>query len=266
MIRSTHTGTINLGGGEPVSCYVLEDGQRVLVASQIQGVLGAGKDRHLGRILSRLPSDSEALDVRPVSFVSPGGPAKGYTASDVMAILKAFTRAFRAGALHEKQVPMAVRAIAALEACAEVGLAALIDEATGYEKERPEGSMAAYFDKVFAKTLGDWELLFDPEWDRMLCKLYGHKYQGRPPRFVGGINHMVYLASFGEPVTDHLGDINPNPSHGHNHHQFLTDEAKRVLSNTIATFKGLIRTSRSPKDFLQKVDVVFKGAPLQLEF
>ncbi len=266
LIRSTHTGKINLGGAEPVNCYVLEDGQRVLVASQIQGVLGASKNRHLGRVLERLPSESKALDVRPVTFVSPGGNAKGYTSSDVVSILRAFQRGFLRGELHDKQIPMAMRAMAAIEAFAEVGLAALIDEATGYQSVRAPDAMSSYFDRVFADRMAPWVMCFDSDWDQSLCKLYGYQYAGRPPLFVRGINYMTYRIAFGDDAAKHLSDVNKDPCHRRNHHQLLTPEAKTVLSNTIAAIKVLVKTSRNPKDFLAKIAAVFRGAPLQMEF
>jgi len=264
VIRSTHTGELNLGGSSPIPCYVLEDGQRVVVASGIQGLLGASKNGHLSRQLARLSNESDRLTLRPVPFISPGGPATGYAAEDIVKILRAYQRAFLNGTLHSQQRPIAMAAMSAIEAFAEVGLRALIDDATGFTKERASDDLTTYFQRVFAERMRAWSVCFDSEWDRLLCKLYGYDYEGRPPRFAAGINHMVYRITFGEEVASELGIRNPSPSHRSNH-QHLTDEGRNALSNTISTVKGLIRVSRGPQDFMAKVGVVFKNAPLQLE-
>ncbi len=266
MIKATHSGTINLGGAEPTSCHVLEDGQRVLVASQIQGILGASKNGLLRRQLSRLDHGSGDLALLPISFIaSPGGEALGYTSEDVVKILRAYQRAFLKGTLHPKQMPIAMAAMAAIEAFADVGLRTLIDDATGYAKTRPLDEQAAYFARVFRERRGAWEKLFDAEWDRLLCRLYGHEYAGRPPRFASAINAMVYRFAFGDEAHAELLNRNPSPSHHSNHHQHLTDEARQALAVTIGIVKGVAKLSRSPREFMSKLGVLYKDAPLQLE-
>jgi len=265
--RSKATGLINLGGAEPVPCDVLEDGTRVLTAAQIQGILGAAKDRNIGRSVARLTKHSGPLSLLPIAFVRDGTECIGYTAEDVVAILRAYQRAFLAGTLHEKQKPAALAAMAAIEAFASVGLRALIDEATGFLRsdDRPANDAQSYFERVFRESRMAWEEMFDSEWDRMLCKLYGYPYAGRPPVFAGQINHMVYGFAFGDEARAELKRRNPNPRFGSNHHQDLTDEARAVLSQTIGNVKMTIKLSRSPADFMRKLSVLYKDAPLQLE-
>ena len=263
MIRSIHQGTVNLGGID-VPCYVLEDGQRILTSSQIQGLLGAGKDRHFGRQLARLGNGSGALSLRPIEFMSPSGEAGGFTASDVAKVLLAYQRAYLRGDLHAKQVPIALRAMAAVEAFATIGIAALIDEATGH-KAKPGEHQDAY-SRIFLDVMSLWSEQFDADWDRTLCRLYGYAYAGHPPVFVRGINAMVYRLAFGEQTFEELKRRNPEPRHGKNHHQLLTEEAKIKLSQTINTVRGVAKLSRAPRDFISKLSVVFKDAPMQTEW
>lgn len=263
MIRATHPGTIDLGQG-PLVCYVLEDGTAVLVAEQIQGLLGSAKDGKLARSLARLAKDSDDLNVRPIPFhAGKAGEAIGYTSEDVVKILRAYQRAFIRGALHPKQVPMAMAAMAAIEAFADVGLRALIDRATGYERSLSE--MEGRFGRGLRDSMALWEQCFDAEWDRMLCDLYGYQYTGHPPLFAKGINAMVYRFAFGEDVHAELRARNPNPKKRSNHHQLLTSEARILLSQTISNVKNVIRLSRGPRDFVRKLSVLYKDAPLQLE-
>ncbi len=263
LIRSTHEGTIDLGNG-PTACYVLEDGQRILVASQIQGILGSSKNGHLGRQIARLDHGSKELNLRPVSFLSPGGPALGYSAEDVAKVLAAYQRAFLNGTLHSSQEKIARRAMAAIECFIVIGLDALIDEATGHKGKRDE--YQSTYARLFLDKARMWEEQFDSDWDKTLCRLYGYAYEGRPPVFVRGLNAMVYRLAFGEEAFAELKRRNPEPSHHKNHHQLITDEGKVKLSQTINTVRGIAKLSRTPKDFLTKLGVVYKGAPFQAEW
>lgn len=265
-IRATHEGTIDLGGPEPVRCYVLEDGSRVLIASQIQGLLHASKNRHLERMIARISNDSDALSLRPRLFKSLAGPdAIGYEADDVAKVFLAYQRAFVRGALHHKQVPIAKQAMMAIEAFVHVGLRGLIDEATGYQSVRPADDLQVHYSRIIRDTLRDWELFFDADWDRTLCRVYGYAYSGRPPRFMAKINEMVYRLAVGDDAYEELKRRNQEPKHGTNHHQWLQDNARIVLSQTIATVKGIAKVSRGPREFMEKLGIVFKGAPLQVE-
>jgi hypothetical protein len=266
-MRSIKSATINLGGPEPVACDVLEDHTRVVTAAQIQGILGVTENRHLARSVARLSKVSGGLTLRPIAFVRDGTECVGYTADDVVAILRAYQRAFLSGALRKNQEPIAMAAMAAIEAFAAVGLRAMIDEATGFlhSPDRPVNDAQGYFERVFRERRMAWEEMFDAEWDRMLCKLYGYEYTGRPPVFVRGLNAMVYRFAFGVDAHDELKRRNPNPQHHSNHHQELTDEARIVLSQTISNVKMTIRLSRGPADFMRKLGVLYKDAPLQLE-
>lgn len=266
MIKAVRYGKLNLGGDHPLDCYVLDDGSRVVVAQQIQGLLGSAKDGMLSRSLSRLSNDSEHLTVQPRKFLTlNGGPqASGYTSEDVTKILRAYSRAYRDGKLHEKQVHIALAAMAALEAFADIGLRSMIDLATDTPMNKEEVERK-YLDLVIAKDPSKWVHTFDREWDETWCRLYGHPYEGKPPRFVAFFNDTAYTLSFGGMAKDELKRINPNPRRGSNHHQHLTPEAKHALSITIATMKGLARISRTPTEFFQKLSIVYKNAPLQLD-
>lgn len=265
-LRATHEGTINLGGPEPVRCHVLEDGSRVLISAQIQELLLAGKDRHFRRMIARIPNDSEPLSLQPRTFKSLAGPdAIGYEADDVAKVFVAYQRAYLRGTLHHKQVPIAKQAMMAIEAFVHVGLRGLIDEATGYQAVRPADDLRGHFSRFIRDTIRDWELLFDDDWDRTMCRVYGHPYTGRPPRFAGKLNEMVYRLAIGDEAYEELKRRNQEPRFGQNHHQWLQESARIAVSQTLATVKGIAKVARGPRDFMHKVGVVFKGAPLQEE-
>jgi hypothetical protein len=300
-MKATHEGTLNLGGSV-LQCYVLEDGRRVLSASGVQEAVGSAKDGNLGRLsgripkgpdglttlprnqeavgasknrmagqlLARIPKDSEAVAVHPrnpapIKFSLPhGGVAHGYDERDITQILRAYQRAFLRDELHHKQVPIAKRAMALLEGLADVGLRALIDEATGVAKSPTEHR--DLFGRVFLEHMASWELMFDAEWDRELCRLYGHQYTGKPPRFGAIVNDRVWRFALGIELKSELKRRNPNPRHRSNHGQYCAPEAREVAKQTIRTCKAIAKLSVDAEDWNRKLSAVFEGAPLQLTF
>lgn len=264
MVKATHSGRVSLGG-KTVECHVLDDGTHVLVAAQVQGILGAAKDRHLDRSLARLDHGSDDLEVRPIPFAGPTGEANGYTTEDVTKILRAYQRAFIRGTLHPKQKPIALAAMAAIESLADVGLRAMVAEASGYfaSPSRPADDLQVFYSRIFRERMAAWEVCFDADWDKVLCRLYGQPYEGRPPLFVGNINAMVYRFAFGDAAYEELKRRNPEPRHKSNHHQTLTDEARILLSQTLTTVKSVARLSKGPPDFLRKLGVLYRNAPFQ---
>ncbi len=266
MARETHRGLVKLGLSE-VECSNLDTGERVLSTTQVQGLIGASKNRHLTRFSMRIGKDSEDLSLRPITFIRlDGGVTYGYLAEDVVNILRALQRAFIRDELHYKQIPMARAAMACVESLISVGIIALIDEATGYQQVRPATELRDEHGRIFAERMRDWKCMFDAEWDKEICRVYGHIYSGRPPFFAQKWNDIVYAYALGRAAKDELKRMNPNPKFGRNHSQFLTDEAQIVLSQTIYAVKLILKVSRNPSDFRAKINSAFRDMPLQLSW
>jgi hypothetical protein len=247
--------------------HVLSDGRRVLDTSQGQALFGAAKDRNFWRMLTRIPGLSEYLTVLPrVAFTrADGGIAYGYEASFVMDVCLAYQRAFLAGALHPKQKPMALEAMAVVAACGKVGLEALIDEAAGHKapSDYLRGRLAQFLRDEFAP----WEERWTPDVIAPVCKLYRKPYTpGDPlPKFMQGIEGMVYDLVIGEDVMAVLRERNPDPEHGHNHHQRFQDRVQAVLKRELLVVAALAETSTSRRQFWHRMRVRYRGDPLQLD-
>lgn len=264
IAKEIRRGVVRLGEAD-VECSVLDNDERVLVTSQIQGLIGAGKDRMLRRFSTRIGKDSDKLSLQPRKFERlAGGVAYGYTAEDVVALFRALQRAFLKGELHHKQIPMAMAAMACIESFVLNGLVALIDEATGHQYDRSATDLRDRHARVLADHKQLWERTFDSEWDQLWCKLYGHPYEGRPPLFVKYWNDIAYTYAVGIDANNELKRRNPKPRFKDNHHQHLTQEAKVQLSQVISNMKALLKTSRTPSDFKSKLASVYQDMPLQL--
>ncbi len=251
-----------LPGDLDISCAVLDDGRRVLTARGMISALtgGAAKDGKMGRSLERLQPYLPAERVGPSEFITlSGSPAHAYDAQALVDICRAYSRARRDGKLHPKQEHLADKAQIILESLAGVGIAALVDEATGYQDQRPPGALArllAMFVRDKAKDgLAEWELCWPESLDRKLCALYRHPFEpGKRPPWLRSVRLKIYRIVQGREVVEKIQADNPNPSHGNNHHQLLTDPARRLLDSDLRVVEDYAEQFRTPEDFYARLE------------
>jgi hypothetical protein len=270
--RSVAPGIINLGGND-IECHVLSDGRRVLETTQVQGLLGAAKDRHLSRQIERIGAELQANSVRPslepIEFIRPtGGTANGYEARAILAVCRAYQNGFIHNTLHPKQIPNAIKASEIVGACSEVGIVALIDEATGYETIRKSGELADIYRRFFLEKASMWELVFTAEISDAMCKLY-RKPVERNPRWQAGVNGRIYDLVFGKTLMAELRRRNPKidgrTDREWNHHQLLQEAVKAGFKHKLEVVLLLARTSSYVPQFWDRMRATFQGVPLQLE-
>ena len=271
-IKAVASGVLFEEMRTPVECYVLEDGRRVLSqrgeARALRGIGGAD-DGKIGRLISRLPKKYEALALGPtIEFTLPdsGIVAIGREASHLVDVCAAYSETFALGELHASQLPMARRAIMLVNVFAKVGIDALIDEATGYQKTRGERDLARRFDRYLRLEPGKWEMRFTPELVRALAPLYGVPYtRGSYPRALQTPFHLIYEMVFGTEVATEMRKRNPTPE-TFCHHQVLKDPGQAMLSDELAVVTLLASQARTKEDFWARMRHKYLGEPLQYAF
>jgi hypothetical protein len=93
-------------------------------------------------------------------------------------ICRAYVAAWQANDLESAQIGIAMRGAAFLGACAKVGLIALIDEATGYQYDRPVDALQFKLKLFLVAEMRKWEKTFPDEvWEQF----------GRLTNWTGGI-------------------------------------------------------------------------------
>lgn len=107
------------------------------------------------------------------SPVGNGPMAVGIDAHAVPMICRIWVQAWTAGALLERQIPTAQRAAEIATALAHVGIAALVDEATGFQYDRDREALAVILETYLGKELAAWTKTFPDEFYRELAKLRG---------------------------------------------------------------------------------------------
>jgi hypothetical protein len=111
---------------------------------------------------------------------------------------------------------------------AEVGITALVDEATGYEKVRDEQALQSILDQFLRKELAVWAKRFPDEFYRQIFRLKGWEYKPGSvarPSVIGYYTKDIVYARLAPGVLAELEKMNPaeNGRRKVRHHQWLSE-------------------------------------------
>lgn len=236
---ATHEGDLQIGD-ILISCYVLDDGQRILSTRGIMKSLGrAWRGRKYSG--TELPVFIEAnnlkpfipgnLDLVPRSLKTPKGiVAEGFPAEVLPAVCDVYLSARDAGALTPAQHKVANQCEILVRAFAKVGIIALVDEATGYQGFRPKDALRAFLDKVLREELAAWAMKFPDEFYQNIYKLKGWPWPGMKKNRFSVVAHytrdLIY-ERLGPGVLKELEARTPKDEKGYRKnkfHQWLSDD------------------------------------------
>lgn len=277
--KATHRGELHIGD-VVIPCAVLEDGLRIISENGINNTLGSagGKAFRLRDsqntefgplplfISSKalhpfIPNVFDSMDLTPISYVDNGKIVIGYPASILPKVCDIWLKARDAKTLQSSQLPKAAKADILMRGLAHVGIAALVDEATGYERDREKNALAKILEAFVAKELQPWLKTFPDEYYRLIFKLYNLPYPPKKnnfrPGFIGRLtNEVVYERLAPELLPELKKEANKLNKRARLH-QFLTsDVGHPKLREHLASLVTLMKLSNSPDDFKQKVDMI----------
>ena len=209
--KATHEGELIIGDSA-IPCAVLEDGTRLLTQSGFMLALGRarqakGRQHYDGDV--NLPAFLTAKNLKPfipnelfvtssqVEFRTLSGTrAFGYSASLLPLVCGVFLDAKAAkNVLTHNQEPIAEKALMLIRGLAHVGIIALVDEATGFQYERPRRELEEQLKRFISESLRKWVRTFPPDYFKHLCRLRGVEFRPdmRLPQYFGGLtNNLVY--------------------------------------------------------------------------
>ena len=295
--KATHTGALTFGN-EVIACAVLPDGTRVLSQRGVGKALnrsygGANWKRqdlsgdpgggNLPFFLSAtslnpfISNDLLVLISQPVQYRhgQGGGAALGVPATALPQICDAWLRAREAGALKiAAQLKVAQKAEILMRSLAQVGIVALVDEATGYQEVRARDALQAYLERFIRAELAAWVKMFPDEFFRELYRLKRWPWTGstRRPGIVGHyINDLVYKR-LGPGVLEELQRKNPVLANGRRkgkHTQLLTEDLGHpALSQHMFALLGFMRAEDDWDSFRLRFYRAYpeRGDTLQLPF
>ena len=270
--KATHFGQLATGFVS-LACFVLDDGRRVISGRGLTAAIGmkgrgSGASRVAEHKLIRAYGNQALVDAieNPVKFVgkSPKGesePSDGYEANVLQEVCEAILTARDNGLLvTEQDARYAVQADILMRAFARVGIVALIDEATGYQKDRDKQALAKILEAFVAKELQPWLKTFPDEYYSELFRLYKLPYPplGNPqwrPGFIGHITNNVVYDRLAPGLLPELKRLASKEERKARLHQHLThDVGHPKLQSHMGSIVTLLKLSNNPEEFYGYVD------------
>lgn len=265
---SMFAGKLHLGNLE-LECHVLNDLRRVITQREIVRVLSSGRESGaLDRYIDNIPLDTSDLRAGPTVQFRITGTSNIGVGREATFLIELCDRYLEAEPnLRRNQKHLAKIAGMIIRACAKVGIIALIDEATGYQKYRQENALRMKLQAFIAEELQEWARMFPQEFWFELARLEGINYspRSRPLRWGKYIMAFVYDA-IDKDVGNRLREINPNPQHGKNHHQWMKEFGKEKLIGQIQSVITIMKLCNNMTEFRNKFAKVFSKSPLQTTF
>lgn len=157
---------------------------------------------------------------------------------------------------------------------AEVGIVALVDEATGYQEIRDKRALQEILDKFLRKTLAAWAKRFPDEFYWHIFRLKGWEWKGRkvnPPQVVAYYTNDLVYHRLAPNLVEELDERNPivNGRRLSKNTQWLTDEVGQpALAAHLHAVIGFMRVSKTWAQLKEMMDQAFPKhkATLQLPF
>jgi hypothetical protein len=209
-----------------IPCYVLSDERRVITQVGMVRALGmvrGGSSHRGGTRLAKFvdgdalkPFISEAIRAgtqKAIRFRTPFDVlAYGFEATILADICDGILAARKAGALHHQQHHIAERCELLVRGFARVGIIALVDEATGYEKDRARDTLADILEQFIAKELQPYIRLFPSAFYENLFRLRGLDFQkdsGKKPQYFGHLTNDIVYSRLAPGVLEELRRVVP---------------------------------------------------------
>ena len=273
--KATHGSTdhpLRIGDIE-IPCYVLEDGTRVLSQRGfIAGVgmsLGSSKSgdaRHVALldadgVKPHVNNDLLPMLRNPIRFQNPhgGGVAFGYPATVLADYCEAILAARKAGTLPARQSQVAERCEILVRGFARVGIIALVDEATGYQRDRAKDALAKILEAFVAKELQPYVRTFPADYYEELFRLRGLKYPPENPRFrpqyFGALTNDIVYERIAPGLLEELKrQAAKDEKKAHLHRRLTMEVGHPKLREHLASVVTAMKLSNDYPDFITKLN------------
>lgn len=258
-------------------CAVLSDGTRVLTETDFMAGLGMYRSGALS-VRREAASDGGAqmplylafknllpfvikhlgdVHIKPLKYKTlSGSVAHGIPASIIPKICSVWLDARKDGVLGKRQEQIADRAEMLLRGLAEVGIIALVDEATGYQTERAKDALAKILEAFVAKELQPWVHTFPSDYYEHLFRLRGLSFPKdtvKKPMYFGHLTNNVIYARLAPKVLEQLKKETPRDINGrhkeHLHRRLTSDVGHPKLREHLASVITLMKISSNYDEF-----------------
>jgi len=271
ILKATHTGELHIGDIS-IACYILEDGTRILSNRGMLKALGMspgtsgekGDDRFASfasgnRIKPFVDAESLAMIKSPKKFMFANKYLLGYDARVLQKVVRGVSKAYLQKKLQKQQEHIGARAEQLDDAFSQIGLIALIDEATGYQYDREQRELQAVLKTLIGNKIEGWERQFELSFYKEIYKLWDIPFTPQnikhKPQFIGHITNKYIYNNLpkGEHVLKELKSKTPKNEKGNYKnklHQWLTKaEGRDALKKVLTTVEGFASISDTKAEF-----------------
>lgn len=277
LLKATHSGVLEIADLK-ISCYVLEDGTRILSqrglnevfglthGGGVQGARDGGQKmpRFIGlKALEPYVSDDLTAGVSaPIRFTPPhgGNPVLGFPATALPEICTVWLRAREDKALsNDRQLATAQKAEVLTRGLAHVGIIALVDEATDYQRDRAKEALAKILNDFIAKELQPYVPTFPTEFYEEIFRLRGLEFPAgsvKRPQYFGVLTNDIVYKRLAPGVLDELKRVKAEVGRSRDKlFQRLTSNiGYPKLRERLGSLVTMMKLSDSWHDFLSKLD------------
>lgn len=260
-----------------IPCFVLEDGRRVLHQRGMISAMGMARGSSGGEGGDRLakfvagktiepyiPGYLPDVTANPIKFRTPNNNiAYGYDAQILADICDAVLAARKAGVLQKQQQHIAEQCEVLMRGFARVGIIALVDEATGYQKDRAKDELSKILEAFVAKELQPWVKTFSVDFYEQMFRLRGLPFPGdglKRPQYFGHLTNDVVYRRLAPGVWEELKHQAEKDERGrlkHHLHRKLTPSIGHPkLKDLLTSVTTIMKLSDNWSDFKQKLDRV----------
>lgn len=280
IVRATHGSAdhpLKFGDTE-IQCYVVEGDRRVIVQRAMQTGIGmstsggSGGAHRLAQFIEGLAEkgiDCSDLAVRirnPILFRPPGSgkPAYGYEATILADVCDAVLAAREKDVLLPQQAHIAAQCEILVRGFARVGIIALVDEATGFQKDRARDALAKILEAFVAKELQPWVKTFPSDFYEQMFRLRGLPYPNqsvRRPQYFGHLTNDVIYRRLAPKVWEEIKSQQEKDKHegkktGRLHQRLTPDMGHPKLRDLLTSVTTVMKLSDRWDDFKSKLDRV----------
>lgn len=241
QLKSKYEGVLKIGNAE-LEVAVLENGQRIITQAAVFRAFdrpARGNSRLVG-----IPTFMDAKNLQPyvndetlhllakVEYIDiHGGVQQGFDCKILPMVCDLYLKAREDDVLMPNQLQTARKAEALVRSLAKVGIVALVDEATGYykDKERAKDELQNFLNKFLSEEASRWVKTFSDQFFEDLYRMHNWSWTktAKRPGIVGKwINDIVY-ERIGPMILKELQTRNPKNDNGnrkYKHHQLLSSE------------------------------------------
>ena len=275
--QATHGSTdspLRIGSVE-IACYVLEDGRRVLQQTGLLrslhlshgGSYSKGGDRlakfaSQGRLKPFVGKELIDRTERPIRFKTPTGSlAYGYEATVLAELCEAVLAARSEGMLQKQQEHVAKQAEILVRGFARIGIIALVDEATGYQRDREKDALAKILEAWVAKEIQGWVQTFPREFYEHMFRLRGLEFSPdsvRRPQYFGHLTNDIVYKRLEAGVLKELKRVTPRNDAGRPTAKYNQSLTRNVgypkLKEHLGAVVAFMKISKTWRGFLDLLD------------